>query len=154
VNDGTARCWGHNFHGELGNGGTTDGYVTVLDGTGTNPLTNVVQIAAGYQQTCAVMSDHTARCWGDDDRGELGASKLASSPLPEPVISDAMYDTLTGVAEVVTGDVHTCARLTDGTAWCWGSDEFSQLGAGTIELSDECAATAYCSPVATPVVLA
>lgn len=31
---------------------------------------------------------------------------------------------------VAVGDVHSCALAADGTAYCWGSDEFGQLGVG------------------------
>src|SRR6185295_4005862 len=31
---------------------------------------------------------------------------------------------------LVTSDTHTCARKTDGTLWCWGNNQFGQLGSG------------------------
>ncbi len=38
-----------------------------------------------------------------------------------------------GVAGVATGGHQTCAWKTDGSAWCWGTNEFGQLGDGTQE---------------------
>jgi alpha-tubulin suppressor-like RCC1 family protein len=35
------------------------------------------------------------------------------------------------VAEVATGNYHTCARKTDGTLWCWGLADSGQIGDGT-----------------------
>ena len=35
-------------------------------------LSNVVAIAAGYCHTCALRGDGTARCWGNNDYGQLG----------------------------------------------------------------------------------
>jgi len=32
------------------------------------------------------------------------------------------------VVQLVAGDHHTCARLTDGSVWCWGDNEWGQLG--------------------------
>jgi len=34
---------------------------------------------------------------------------------------------------VGAGDNHTCAIRSDGTAWCWGSNAFGQLGDGTTD---------------------
>jgi alpha-tubulin suppressor-like RCC1 family protein len=37
----------------------------------------------------------------------------------------------TSAAEITVGEYHTCARKTDGTLWCWGSNSDLQLGDGT-----------------------
>jgi alpha-tubulin suppressor-like RCC1 family protein len=37
----------------------------------------------------------------------------------------------TGIAQVSTGYVHTCALRTDGSVYCWGSNSYGQLGAGS-----------------------
>jgi hypothetical protein len=36
------------------------------------------------------------------------------------------------VAEVALGMMHSCARKTDGTLWCWGHGGYGQLGGGSI----------------------
>lgn len=38
---------------------------------------------------------------------------------------------LTSVVELALGDTHGCARKTDGTVWCWGTNHFGELGNGT-----------------------
>jgi alpha-tubulin suppressor-like RCC1 family protein len=35
-----------------------------------------------------------------------------------------------GVEEVVLGDSHACARLADGSVWCWGEGDKGQIGDG------------------------
>jgi alpha-tubulin suppressor-like RCC1 family protein len=37
---------------------------------------------------------------------------------------------LRGVAQVATGNNHTCARTVSGAVWCWGNNQFFQLGLG------------------------
>ncbi len=34
---------------------------------------------------------------------------------------------------VATGDLHACAVRNDGTVWCWGANDFGQLGDGTTD---------------------
>ncbi len=31
----------------------------------------------------------------------------------------------------MAGGTNTCARRTDGTAWCWGNNQYGRLGDGT-----------------------
>ena len=38
---------------------------------------------------------------------------------------------LTVAAEVIAASIHTCARKTDSTLWCWGRNADGQLGDGT-----------------------
>lgn len=35
------------------------------------------------------------------------------------------------VGEIVAGYAHVCAQKLDGTVWCWGNNEYAQLGDGT-----------------------
>ena len=56
------------------------------------------QVSAGAWHTCAVKTDGTVVCWGDNEYGE------ATVP-----------SGLTSVAQVSTGAYHTCALKTDGT---------------------------------------
>jgi alpha-tubulin suppressor-like RCC1 family protein len=124
--DGTARCWGDNDAGQLGDGtnvqrtaptvvvgGWTDG---VLD---TGPLSGVASIAADGYRTCAVMRDGSARCWGN------GWEPLDPRRAPSKVAG------LAGVVSIAPAAQHTCALLTDGSVRCWGLNDHGQLGAAT-----------------------
>jgi alpha-tubulin suppressor-like RCC1 family protein len=122
ISNGTARCWGYNPFGELGDGTTTNHSrpVKVSNGTGTASQTLITQIVAGYQSTCARIADGTARCWGRNGEGQLGDGTRTSRKRPVPVRSGSGTGPMHGVTAVTTNGFHSCARISDGTARCWG----------------------------------
>ena len=62
---GAVVCSGLNDHNALGSAApSSDTPQTVL--VGNTPIANVVGLASGGLQTCAVRSDGTAWCWGDN----------------------------------------------------------------------------------------
>jgi len=94
------------------------------------------QIAVGGRHTCALMTDGTVRCWGDNSRGQLGDGTTVSRLHPVQVLeegSEQGVSVLSGVAQISAGEESTCVRLTDGTARCWGSNGNGRLGDGTID---------------------
>jgi alpha-tubulin suppressor-like RCC1 family protein len=50
--DGTVRCWGLNFRGQLGDGSTTDRFTAVA----VSGLTTAVAITAGRIHTCTLLA--------------------------------------------------------------------------------------------------
>src|SRR5688500_17863211 len=85
----------------------------------------VAEVSAGYGHTCARKADGTLWCWGDNSNGQLGDASTAGKRSPVQVTALG-----TAVADVSVGDAHTCARKTDGTLWCWGSNFLGAIGAG------------------------
>ena len=123
---GGVVCWGKNDHGQLGNGGSGDAAaaVAVVDDHGV-PITGVTAIAAGAAHTCALRSDRTVVCWGDDGAGQLGRG----ATLPGPAVNGVPAPVgLTSIVAIAAGAQHTCAALDGGAVWCWGANDAGQLG--------------------------
>lgn len=120
---GTVQCWGDNFYGELGNGGTANSItpVTVAGLSG-----EITAVAAGSQHTCALSRLGTVQCWGYNRYGQMGNGSTTSASAPVAV---------TGLSGTVTmlaaGSYHTCALNSAGAVQCWGYNANGQLGNGS-----------------------
>ena len=136
LDNGTVRCWGLNADGQLGYGNTdtigdneTPGSVGPVD---LGPGRTAVAISAGAWHTCALLDNGTVRCWGRNDRGQLGygnTDPIGDDEPPGPVGPVDLGTDRTAVA-IATGDRHTCALLDNGTVRCWGRGFEGQLGYG------------------------
>jgi hypothetical protein len=75
---GTAVCWGRNNSGQLGDGMMT----TTPQSTprSVTMLTNVVEVEAGGNHTCARRMDNSVSCWGANDSGQLGLGTMTMPP--------------------------------------------------------------------------
>ncbi len=128
--DGQVWCWGRNQHSQLG-------YADVFDDLAALPhqvsgLVGVTQIAAGGDQTCALVGSgaaSTVKCWGAALDGVA-----ADSAMPTDVNGLAPGATL-----ITVSATHACARAMNATVWCWGRNGNGQLG---IDLKNTSSATA------------
>ncbi len=119
--DGTAKCWGRNDQGQLGNNSITAASTPVV----VSGLTGVSQVAAGTGHSCALRPDGTVRCWGYNSQGQLGNGSVANSRVP--VVTNGIIR----ATQLAIGYYHSCALLRDGTVRCWGYNANGQLGNGT-----------------------
>ncbi len=76
-----------------------------------------VKVVVGAHAACAVMSDHSVRCWGGNDNGQLGDGTRKSS-------AAAVAPAIRGVQDLVLGADHACALLDDASVACWGKIGF------------------------------
>ncbi|KAF0170048.1 MAG: regulator of chromosome condensation RCC1, partial [Caulobacteraceae bacterium] len=84
-------------------------------------------IALGGGHACARRADRSIACWGSCGAGQCGdadSSWLGDRLSPVTVVG------ITTAEQVTAGTDHTCARLADGTARCWGRN-YGALGDGT-----------------------
>jgi cysteine-rich repeat protein len=85
-----------------------------------------IDIVTGDLHTCALRSDHTVWCWGENSSGQLGDGTTDPAEIPLQVT-----DLSTTALGVTTGYDHTCAWLTTGALRCWGANGTGQTGIGS-----------------------
>ena len=122
-NAGELRCWGSNFHGQLGNGGVSGAVVQGM-------AAGVTAVAAGAYHTCALLVSGELKCWGHNSQGQIGNGSVSAS-VAAPVTVGGIPGP---VQSVVAGQYNTCVTLSsDGSAHCWGDNSGGQIGDGTFQ---------------------
>ncbi len=124
LDDGLVYCWGNNTNGQLGDG--TNDHSIYPRVASLPPGRTAISIDAGSHHTCAILDDSSAYCWGRNDYGQLGDGTTTNSSTP---VSVSMPSGL-GVAEITTGNYHSCAVATNASVYCWGAHEEGALGLG------------------------
>jgi alpha-tubulin suppressor-like RCC1 family protein len=137
---GAAFCWGNNADGQVGDG-LPQHFSADFPHSPHRVLGGIAfsSIAAGGGHTCALTFQGVAYCWGSNFVGQLGAptptsctdfSTLPCSSTPIPVATDLVFTQIVA-GGALGGGSQTCALTSAQQAYCWGSNEFGELGLGT-----------------------
>jgi alpha-tubulin suppressor-like RCC1 family protein len=131
---GEVFCWGDNTYGQLGTGDTTSQTTPtpVEASTLESGGATVIEVYAGGTSTCALRSDATLWCWGDNTNGQLATGDTTQHPAPVQASPSILGNQ---VASASVGGAHACAVKTDGSVWCWGNNMYGQLGTGSLGAS-------------------
>jgi alpha-tubulin suppressor-like RCC1 family protein len=125
---GAAYCWG-NDNGQLGDGTTSESDDTVSPVAVSGGLA-FSSIAAGGLHTCGIVVSPpgAAYCWGRNSNGQLGAESPAYFSISFVAVTGGLM-----FSSITTSSYHTCGIIVSppGAAYCWGSNDFGQLGDGT-----------------------
>lgn len=119
--DGTVYCWGSGYYNPLGS------VPLAIQG-----LKGVVAIAASGSSsalpsgrptefTCARMLDGEAKCWGGNERGQLGDRTTTDRYTPAYVGEPRLRAT-----QISAGGRGACAVITGGAVRCWGEHAWSE----------------------------
>ncbi len=135
--DSTAYCFGYNNYGQLGLGSRARGDrfepAAVAGGY------KFVGIAVGGDgHACGITRSAELYCWGLNRDGALGVEG-GGTCADDGVPQSPMYCSLAPVrvpgdlalAEISAGYRYFCGLTTSGVAYCWGSNQYGQLGTGT-----------------------
>ncbi|PYR13612.1 MAG: hypothetical protein DMF99_00945 [Acidobacteria bacterium] len=120
--DGSVWAWGHNDHGQIGDGTTTDRLEPVV----VAPLAGAYAVAAGEAFSMAVTNDGYLWTWGSQGStqysGQLGDGLGFDRSYAMPIVGPA------GELVMTTGSNYALSEHPDGSLLAWGSNSYGQLG--------------------------
>jgi alpha-tubulin suppressor-like RCC1 family protein len=118
---GKVSCWGTPWDGRLGINTNT----ARTNPVAVNGLTpGATEIAAGFEHSCAVLSDGSVRCWGANTAGQVSGGGGNGAQLRTPNLNGKTAKAISA------GSAHTCIIQNDDTVACWGRGREGQLGQG------------------------
>jgi alpha-tubulin suppressor-like RCC1 family protein len=124
--NGAVQCAGLNTYGTLGSGP-----IGTSTSTG-NPQTvslSMHGVSTGSVHACALDANNAAFCWGNGNNGQVGQVVAVGAsgvfPTPQVVPGGRAY------RAIAAGYQHTCAIGTDNHIYCWGHNNYRQLGTQT-----------------------
>lgn len=137
LDEGSVKCWGNNYYGQLGNGTTKSLDFETLpvdivpyNATDTAELNTFVRLDIGSSHVCGITGLDRVWCWGYNSYGQLGDGTTTSRKRP------IMVSSLVGnVKDIATGTNHSCAIMEAGDVHCWGDGRYGQIGNGEKEYS-------------------
>ena len=138
LDDGSLKCWGLNGHGQLGLGDIEDRGDQLTEMGDALPVVDVggsasiARVRAGALNTCVVFDNGGLKCWGTNNRGQLGLGDQETRGDESGEMGDALpfIDLGEGrrAVDVQIGFSSICALLDNGAMKCWGGNDYGELG--------------------------
>jgi alpha-tubulin suppressor-like RCC1 family protein len=120
---GAAYCWGGNTFGELGDGTMTDRHTPT-------PIAGGLVFASltgSSDFRCGLTTGGPGYCWGANAYGELGDGTWADNPITPKKMGGLLV-----FASLWPGGNHDCGLTAAGTAYCWGDNDYGEVGDGKV----------------------
>lgn len=88
------------------------------------------QISEGSNHTCGIYYNGKVYCWGSGGSGQLGNGESFDVNKPSAVRSDSTSDALYKIRlkTISSGVSSTCAIAYNNKIYCWGGNDYGQLG--------------------------
>lgn len=127
IKSGRVVCWGDNSYGQTGIPGVklTNPHSVLESERNEKALTGVHAVAAGGNSTCIIIRDDlSVVCFG-----ERYGTESKVNWVPERIEIANGIGNLNGIKEVGVGERFACALGKNSQVYCWGQNDYNQLGA-------------------------
>jgi hypothetical protein len=135
LDNASVKCWGMNGYGQLGLGDTNNrgdepGEMgDALPAVALGARGSTLAVSAGYTDSCALLDNHSVKCWGEDSGGGFGfvvahgdePGEMGDS-LPPVALGEARTASL-----VKSGFGISCALLDDAAVHCWYGNDLANI---------------------------
>ncbi len=122
------KCAGYNSNYQTGKDSNTTERVSSWY---TVPLVDPIDIALGENHSIALQSNGEVKVWGKGSSGQLGNGSTTTR-VSDPVNVQFEDGTnITTAVKISAGLNGGCAILEDSSVYCWGRNDYGQLGDGT-----------------------
>lgn len=138
LDNATVKCFGNSRYGQLG----YDNSLTLGDGAGEMAALaavnvgagrTVVDIGMGYNHSCVVLDNGTAKCWGRNNTAQLGlgsnVNQYGTSAGDMAALPAIAFTSFTPT-KIWSGRQFSCAMNATGGTRCWGLATSGQLMTG------------------------
>lgn len=134
--DNVGMCEGVNVYGEVGSADHPIGTRAVGSFVNVTGLPPVTYITCGYFYSCALLVNGDVWCWGFNSAGGLGLGddcpEYSACSDPNTNIAQKVLNVLPPINQLSGKFSHVCGSTKAGQVWCWGSDNYGELGRGNI----------------------
>ena len=128
--DGALWCSGTNEFGQVGTGEQSAYEHSTKVGGGVADG-RVVTVYAAVRWTVALMSNGSLWSWGQNHRGQLGVGAVSDWAGPSRIDDSGWGEEQPANAVALsTFSFHACLVRASGALWCWGHNDFGQIGVG------------------------
>jgi cysteine-rich repeat protein len=122
---GSVRCWGKNDVGQLGTGNTSSMLDQIAPAINFGSGITATAIGVGMDYACAVLSNGTVRCWGNNNGGQLGLGNTQTVLSGTVALSSGVTPTA-----VALGSDNACVITSTGAVHCWADNYYGEFGLG------------------------